>query len=309
MDKHWIATDFGDLDVFEFVPVDVPAPGHDEVTISVRAVGMNPTDHKRIRNGTDRSILPVAIGYELAGVVSAAGADSGFAVGDEVLAYRVTGAYATAVTAAAKDVFAKPANLTFPEAANLLLAGATAAEALEVTHVTAGDTVLVHGASGAVGVSVLQQARLLGARTIGTASESNFAAIEEFGAVPVRYGEGLEERVRELAPDGVDVAIDTVGTSEAVAVSLALVADRDRIVTIAAAPLAKEHGFRAIGGALPASAEYRDRIRPHLIELAASGALVVPIARTFPLTDAVAALRFLREGHPGGKLALLPDVG
>jgi NADPH:quinone reductase-like Zn-dependent oxidoreductase len=223
-----------------------------------------------------------------------------------VLAFRVSGSYASALTLPAANVFAKPKTLDFPEAANLLLVGATASDALNVIGVGAGDTFLVHGASGAVGVSAIQQARLLGARVIGTASEHNFAVLERFGAEPVAYGDGLEQRIRELAPDGVDAALDAVGTDEAVQVSLAFVSDRDRIVTIAAAPKANEFGFKAIGRGNPASASYRDTVRGHLITLAAEGKLVVPMARTFPFAEAVAALELLKAGHPGGKLALIP---
>lgn len=311
MAQHWIATDFGGLDVFRFVDVDVPPPAAGEVTIQVRAAGMNPADMKHVATGADRSTLPVAVGYEVAGVISALGpgtsiASGGGGVGDEVIAFRVQGGYATSLTVAATDVFAKPATLGFPEAANLLLAGCTASEMLHVTGVAPGETILVHGASGAVGVSVIQQAKLLGARVIGTASERNFAVLERFGAEPVAYGDGLERRVRELAPDGVTASLDTVGTDEAVRVSLTLVGDLGRIVTIAARERARETGIRLIAGAIPASAAYRDGVRAHLIELAGDGALVVPMARTFPLADAIEALELLASGHPGGKLALIP---
>jgi NADPH:quinone reductase-like Zn-dependent oxidoreductase len=311
MAVRWVATDFGGLEVLDLAEVDVSAPKEGEVTIEVRAAGMNPADYKHVASGTDRSVLPVPIGYEAAGVITAVGpntriASGGGKIGDEVLAFRIAGGYTSSLTVAAADVFAKPANLSFAEAANLLLAGATAAEMLHVTGVAAGDTVLVHGASGAVGVSVIQQAKLLGARVIGTASEKNFSVVERFGAEPVAYGDGLEQRVRDLAPAGVNAALDTVGTDEAVRVSLALVGDLGRIVTIAAAKHAAEHGFRAIGGSMPASAAFRSSIRSHLIELAADGSLVVPVARTFPLSDAIAALELLRGEHPGGKLALIP---
>jgi NADPH:quinone reductase-like Zn-dependent oxidoreductase len=311
MALQWVATDFGGLEVFDLAEAEVPVPKEGEVTIEVRAAGMNPADYKHVASGSDRSILPVPIGYEAAGVIAAVGpntqiASGGGAIGDEVLAFRIAGGYASSLTVPAKDVFAKPANLSFPEAANLLLAGATASEMVHVTGVSAGDTILVHGASGAVGVSVIQQAKLLGARIIGTASEKNFSVVESFGAEPVAYGDGLEQRVRELAPSGVDAALDTVGTEEAVRVSLALVGDLDRIVTIAAAKQAAEHGFRMIGGSMPASAAYRASIRSHLIQLAADGALAVPVARTFPLSDAIAALELLKGEHPGGKLALVP---
>ncbi|WP_197537370.1 quinone oxidoreductase family protein [Modestobacter italicus] len=311
MAQHWVATDFGGLDVFELVDVDVPPPGPGEVTIAVTAAGMNPADAKRVARPGDRSTLPIPIGYEVAGRLTALGPDTeigsgGGEVGDEVLAFRIAGGYATEVTVPASAVFARPASLAPEEAANLLLAGCTAAEMLHVTGVGEGDTVLLHGASGAVGVSVLQQARLLGARVVGTAAADRADVVRRFGGEPVRYGDGLADRVRALAPDGVDAALDAVGTDEAVDVSLELVADRQRIVTVAAMGRAEESGFRAIGGTMPASAAYRDSVRARLVELAGQGELVVPVARTFPLTEAVAALELLQGGHPGGKLALLP---
>src|SRR5919202_897079 len=244
MAQHWIATRPGGLEVFSFEEYDVPPPRHGEVTIAVRAAGMNPADAKHVSRG-DAADFPKAIGYEVAGVVTAVGADAEMgsgpvAVGDEVLAYRISGGWATEVTVAARDAFAKPASLSFGEAANLLLAGCTASEMLHVTGVGKGDTILVHGASGAVGVSVLQQAALLGARVIGTASERNFDTVRRFGGRPVAHGDGLLDRLRDLAPDGYAAALDCVGTDEAVDTSLALVGDRDRIVTIAAPPRAQQ---------------------------------------------------------------------
>ena len=228
------------------------------------------------------------------------------AVGDEVLAFRISGGWATELTVPAGDVFAKPASLSFGEAANLLLAGCTASEMLHATGVGEGDTILVHGASGAVGVSVKQQAALLGAAVVGTASEKNHETVRRFGGTPVAYGDGLEQRVRAPFPQGVVAALDCVGTDEAVGVSLALVADRNRIVTIAAADRAKIEGFKAIAGAVPASQAYRDSVRGELVRLAGEGRVVVPVARTFALADAVKATELLMSGHPGGKLVLEP---
>ena len=310
MARHWIARQPGGLEVFALVDHEVPAPGPGEVTVRVVAAGMNPADHKHVAAG-DAADFPKAIGYEIAGVVTAVGADTRIgsgpvAEGDEVLAFRISGGWATEVTVPADAVFAKPASVPFEAAANLLLAGSTASEMLHVTGVSAGDTILVHGASGAVGVSVLQQAALLGATVVGTASESRFEDVRRFGGIPVAYGVGLEDRVREAAPDGVAAALDCVGTDEAVDVSLALVADRDRIVTIAARGRADAEGFRAIAGAMPASQAYRDGVRADLIEMAASGRLEVPVAGTYPLEDALEAAQVLLDQHPGGKLALLP---
>jgi NADPH2:quinone reductase len=310
--RQVIAPRYGGPDVLETVEAAVAQPGPGQVTIEVRAVGLNPADYKMVVGAyfKDPSGLPVRPGYEVSGVLADLGADTeiasgGGAVGDEVLAFRVQGGYASVITVPAQDVFAKPAALGFPEAANLLLAGSTAADMLRVVHAEAGETLLVHGASGAVGVMVLQLARARGIRAIGTASEGRFDEVRRFGAEPVAYGDGLADRVQAIAPDGIDAALDCVGTDEAVDVSLAL-APKERIVTIAAQGRAQRDGFRAVGGRDPESAVFRDSVRADLIDLAGRGELVVPMARTYPLDQAGAALAFLSEGHPGGKLALLP---
>lgn len=309
MAHHWIATRPGGLEVFSFEPYDVPAPRQGEVTIAVRAAGLNPADAKHVARGAGE--FPRAVGYEVAGVVTAVGPGTAIAsgpvdVGDEVLAFRISGGWATDVTVPAADVFAKPTTLSFGEAANLLLAGTTAAEMLHVTGVGEGDTILVHGASGAVGVSVLQQAARLGARVIGTASPVNHDVVRGFGGEPVAYGDGLEERVRRIAPEGVVAALDCVGTDEAIDVSLALVDDRARIVTIAAAERARQEGLVAIAGAMPSSMAYRASVRADLVRVAGAGDLVVPVARAFPLADALEAAALLMDQHPGGKLVLEP---
>jgi NADPH:quinone reductase len=300
-----MAAGYGAPDQVRPYDVEVPAPGPGEVTIEVRAAGMNPADYKAVagNRGRDESKLPLPIGFEVAGVIGAAGPDTGFEAGDEVLSFRVAGGYAEAITVPAKDVFPKPATLGFPEAANLLLAACTAADMLRVVPVESGQTVVVHGASGAVGVSLLQLLAPLGAHAIGTASERSFDTVRRFGGEPVAYGDGLEQRLRERGP--IDGAFDCVGTDEAVDSSLALVG-KDRLVTVAAAGRAQQDGFTALGGMNPESAAYRDTVRPHLIDMAARGELVVPIAKTFPLRDAPAALELLATQHPGGKLALIP---
>jgi NADPH2:quinone reductase len=305
-----MAAGYGAPDRVQPYEVDVPEPGPGEVTIDVRAAGVNPADYKAVagNRGRDEANLPLPIGFEVAGVVSAAGPDTGFTAGDEVLAFRVRGGYTSAITVPAKDVFAKPEALDFPEAANLLLAACTAADMLRVVPVEPGQTVVVHGASGAVGVSLLQQLGGRGpnsVRAIGTASEHNFDSVRRFGGEPVAYGDGLEARLRELAPEGIDGAFDCVGTDEAVDTSLALVG-KDRLVTIAASGRAQDEGFAALGGMRPESAAYRDEVRAQLIEMAARGALIVPMAGTYPLRDAAKALERVGGQHPGGKLALIP---
>lgn len=307
---RWAAPRGAGADELYFEQVELPDPGPGEVLIDVRACGVNPADAKHL--GRDPDADPQPIGYEVAGVLAALGPDTtlasgGGSVGDPVLAFRIRGGYASAVVVPAKDVFARPAGLEEPAAANLLLAGATAAEMLHVTGARAGDTIVLHAASGAVGVSVLQQAALMGIRVVGTAGEHSFEVVRSFGGVPVTYGDGLLERLREAAPDGYAAALDAVGTDEALDTSLELVDDPDRIVTIVTGPRAERAGVRIIGGTMPASAAYRDSVRARLIELAGEGRLVVPIARTYPLSQARDAIAFLQDGHPGGKLTLIPD--
>ncbi|NDZ95703.1 NADP-dependent oxidoreductase [Streptomyces sp. SID6673] len=309
--RRWVATGFGGLDDFAFIDDDLGPPGPGEVTIGVRAAGVNPADLKHAQRGTDPSLLPLPIGYEVSGQILEIGPDTeiasgGGAVGDAVLAFRVQGGYATALTVPAEKVFTKPASLDEPSAANLLLAGCTAADMLRAARVERDETVLLHAASGAVGVAVLQLARLRGITVIGTARPENFERIREFGGVPVQYGPGLAGRVRAATPRGIAAALDAVGTDEAVDTSLELVADRSRIVTVVAAQRASAEGFIALGGGQPESLEFRDAVRSSLVRLAAAGDLVVPVARTFPLADARAALEFVSGGHPGGKVALIP---
>ena len=208
----------------------------------------------------------------------------------------------------AADVLAKPATLYFAQAANLLLAGTTAAELLSSAGVADGDTVLLHGAAGAVGVGVLQQARLIGARVIGTASEANFGVVKGFGGVPIAYGDGLAERVRYAAPEGISAVLDTVGSDQAVDTSLALLADRQRLVTLTAFGRAAKEGFVAIGHVNPKSARFRAQARARVVEPAAAGNLTVPIAGTFAFEDARDAVAVLARPHPSGKLALVLDA-
>lgn len=309
MAHAWFATGPEGIDDWKFLPVEVPEPGAGEVTIRVRAAGMNPADAKFSSRpvGAD----PARIGYEVSGVLTAIGPDTEIgsgaaAIGDEVLAFRVSGGYATELTVPAGKVFHKPATLTHPEAANLLLAGATAAELVDRSGATSGDTILLHGASGAVGVSVLQQAAALGIRVVGTASAANADAVRRFGGIPITYGDGLEQRAADAAGAPFVAALDAVGTDEAIATSLALVTDRSRIITIVRADRVEPDGIVMIGGMKKSSAEFRDAARPRIIELAAQGLLTVPVARTFPLADAQDAARLLMTGHPGGKLALVP---
>jgi len=277
------------------------------VRLAVRAAGVNPVDYKAYSGawGTDPANLPMRLGAEAAGVVTAiASGITGVAVGDEVLAYRASGAYTTDLVVPVESVVPKPASLPWTEAGGLLLTGATAVHALTAVHVAAGDTVLVHGASGGVGLMAVQLAVSSGATVIGTAREANHELLRDLGVVPVRYGPGLAGRVQAAAPGGVDAALDLVGTDEAVEVSLALVRDPDRIVSIAAFG----RGVRAIGGGPDADPgdEIRAAARFQLTDAVAAGRLRVILAGSYPLAQVADAHRELARGHTTGKLVLIP---
>ena len=315
MTKAVVATAFGGPEVLAVIETPVRPPGPGEVLVSVRAAGTNPIDYKVYSGlmGQDPARLPMRLGSEAAGVVTevgdgAEGPGGRVAVGDEVVVYRIAGAYAGEVTVPASSVVPKPSTLSFEQASGMMLTGVTAAHALAVTRVGAGETVLIHGASGGVGLMAIQLAADAGARVIGTASEGAHGLLREFGAEPVTYGAGLDERVRALAPGALDAAIDCFGGDEALDVSLALVPDRGRIVTLVASRRAFDSGIKVIGGAPGADpgTGIRAAARLELARLASDGKLRVVVAATYPLADAAAAHRALATGHAHGKIILVP---
>jgi NADPH:quinone reductase-like Zn-dependent oxidoreductase len=310
-----IAAGFGGPEVLAVTDEQVPAPGPGEARIEVRAAGVNPVDYKLYSGayGADPAKLPIRPGAEAAGVVTEAGPDAAgpagpVAVGDEVIAFRVPGAYASELVVPAQALVPKPATLDWAQAAGLMLAGVTAWHALTATGVDKGDTVLIHGAAGGVGVMAVQLAAARGANVVATSRPARHGFLGGLGASPVAYGAGLADRVRAAAPAGVDAALDLVGTDEAIDVSLALVADRGRIATIAAPARGLAAGIKVLGGAPGADPGtlIRDAARLELARLAREGALRVFVTQTFPLTETAAAHRAIMGGHTAGKIALIP---
>lgn len=309
MTQAIVATSYGGADVLEFRDITTPGPGPGQVLINVKAAGVNPIDWKLYSGafGTDPDKLPMRLGLEISGTIAAVGAGvDGLVPGDDVIAAGQIGGYATRVIAAADQVFKKPASLSFNEAAGFLLTGQTAVHLLEATNVTEGDTVLIHGAAGGVGLLATQLAKARGATVVATASAARHDQLRGYGALPVEYGPGLQERVSAIGP--VDAALDLVGTDEAADVSLALVADKGRIATIAGFGRAASDGFKALGGGPGADpgTEIRLAARPELIRLAGNGELKVTVDRTYPLSDARQAHGYGQTGHARGKIILLP---
>jgi NADPH:quinone reductase-like Zn-dependent oxidoreductase len=311
-----VATAFGGPEVLSVVDLELGDPKPGEVLVEVHAAGTNPIDFKVYSGsghyGSDPSSLPMRLGFEAAGVVLATGGElegpSGpIRPGDEVIAYRVSGAYASAIIAPASSIIAKPEAMTFDEASGLMLTGVTAVHALRASNVTAGDTVLMNGGAGGVGLMAIQLAVTDGARVIATAGEAQHDLLRGLGAEPVTYGKGLLERVTALAPEGVDAALDFIGTDEAIDVSIALVDDRSRIVTIVSTPRVGELGIKAIGGGPGADpgTEIRAAARLELVRRVEQGSLRVIVDATYPLSEVQAAHRELMSGHAHGKIVLI----
>ncbi|HZC73076.1 MAG TPA: NADP-dependent oxidoreductase [Jatrophihabitans sp.] len=309
------ATSYGGPEALEVLDLPTPEPGPGEVRIDVRAIGVNPIDHKAYSGlfGSDPSALPIRLGHEAAGVVAAVGEGAAgpagpVAVGDEVITYPARGAYAAELVVPATSVVPKPPQLDWPMAGALLVVGVTAVHALASVRLGAGETVLLHGAAGGVGLLAVQLAAQRGATIIATASPAKHELLRELGALPVEYGPGLVDRVRAAAPEGVDAAVDLIGTDEALDVSVQLVADRSRITSIANFARGGQLGVNIIGGgpgADPGTA-IRSAARFTLTEAAAAGKLHLVVAKTYPLADAAAAHRESKAGHVTGKLVLIP---
>lgn len=298
---------YGGAEILELTEVDEPKIGPDWVKVEVKATSVNPVDWKIATGGMDAMLdtfFPVTPGWDVAGVITAVGpAVTTLTPGDEVYGYVRKdavhgGTYAEQVAAPIRTVAKKPTSLSFAEAASVPLAALTAYQSLiHVLKVGAGDTVLVHAASGGVGSFAVQIARASGATVIGTASEANHDYLRQLGAIPVAYGDGLVERVRAECPDGVDAVLDLHGGDLAVSPELMNDASSGRLASIID-PQVKE-----LGGAYVF-------VRPDVDDLAALAALVddgrvsVEVAATFPLAEAADAWRLSQDGHTRGKIVI-----
>ncbi len=290
---------FGGTDVLHEAEVEIPRPGPGQVRVRVKAAGLNAIDGK-IRSGAMEALrptrLPAIPGGELAGVVDALGEGvQDLQVGDEVLGWADTGAYAE--YALATTVAPKPAGLDWQHAAALPVASETAERVLNLLGVTEGETVLMHGAAGAVGTLAVQLAAARGARVIATAGPANQDYLAALGATPTVYGEGLVERVRALAPDGVDAVFDLAGKG-ALEDSIALRGGTERIVTIA------DFRARQLGITFSSGGQERSAARlAALAEDAATGKVVTTVT-AYPLDQAAKAQQVSDAGHGRGKLVL-----
>ncbi|MGW9265627.1 NADP-dependent oxidoreductase [Gordonia terrae] len=301
---------FGGPDVLELTDLPTPKVGPDSVLVRVRASSVNPVDWK-VREGYLAEIMdtvfPVVPGWDVAGVVEQVGLDTPeFEVGDEVFGYVrkdvvggevAGGTFAELVAAPVRTLAHKPSGWSFEEAAAVPLAGLTAYQTIRRAGVQSGHTVLVHAASGGVGSFAVQIARSLGARVIGTASESNHEFLRTLGAEPITYGDGLADRVRGLEPEGVDVVLDYVGGDALDSVSDVL-RHGGTVASITDARARDEFGGHYVW-VRPDSADLAE-----LARLGEAGSLTPEIAEVFDLADAAGAHERSESGHVRGKIVV-----
>ncbi len=300
-------TQFGGPEVLKLVELPDPEPGPGQIRLAVRATGVNPIDWK-VRSGAMGGDLPRRTGQEVAGVVDKLGDGvTGVEVGEAVFGPAAGGGGA-AELALVENYARLPQGLDFVGAAALPVAVETAVRTLDALGVTGGQTVVINGASGSVGLAAVQCARARGARVIGTASAANQDYVREFGAEPTTYGDGLAERVRALAgaqEPAVDRALDASGGG-ALPALVELTGSPEHVLTIADYAGAEQTGVTFSGGAGTERAWHALADVAQLIE---AGRFRLPVARTFALADIAEAHRISQSGHPRGKLVLVVSEG
>jgi NADPH:quinone reductase-like Zn-dependent oxidoreductase len=298
---------YGDADVLNVIDVERPVPGQGEVLVRVKAAGINPGEAS-IRKGLlhDRwpATFPSGEGSDLAGVIEdvGPGVDS-VAAGDEVIGWTDQRAsHAELVVVPAEHLTPKPAGVSWEAAGALFVAGATAYAAVRAVGASAGDTVAVSGAAGGVGSITVQLAARAGATVIGLAGEHNHQWLTEQGVIPVPYGEGVADRIREAAGGKVDAFIDTFGGGYVRVAVEELGVAPERVDTISDWEAARQYGVKMEGNAAGASAE----VVAELARLIDEGRLEIPIARVYPLDQVRDAYAELERRHTHGKIVLAP---
>jgi NADPH:quinone reductase-like Zn-dependent oxidoreductase len=297
--------EYGGIDVLKVVEVPQPVPGAGQVLVRVKAAGINPGEAK-IRDGLLHARWPATFpsgqGSDLAGIVAETGAGvTGFLAGDEVIGFTDNRAsQAEYALAEAQNLTTRPAAVPWDAAGALPVAGFTAYAAVRAVTLAEGDTVAVSGAAGGVGSIAVQLARRAGATVIGLAGEANHAWLAGHGVIPVTYGDGVADRIRQVTGQ-VDAFIDTFGAGY-VQLALELGVEPSRIDTIANFDAVGRYGVKAEGNAAAASAA----VLAELAGLIAAGQLEIPVAAVFPLSEVQDAYRRLAQGHLRGKIVLEP---
>ena len=314
MARAIVYTEIGTPDVLQLMEIPDPVADPGQVVVRIEAAGVNPLDAK-LRRGARPSppiTAPRRVGFDGAGVVASLGEGvTGFAIGDRVAIRDTVGTYATHLAVSAEKLSLLPDAVTAAEGASLGIPIGTAYQCLRSLELTGEDTLLVHAGSGAVGQAVIQFAASWGATVIATGSPARHEQLRELGAIPVAYGDGLIDRVRAAAPHGVTVALDCIGTDEAIEASLELVADRDRIATIVRGPDSAALGIRAFSGGAPTplteqELAWRREAVGIAVDLIAAGDFQIELGPELPLAEAAQAHELIEAHAARGKIVLVP---
>lgn len=302
MPKSYVHTAFGGPETQQFLDLPVPVPGAKQLLIKVRAAGVNPADWKRRANFSGAAApltAPQTMGIEAAGVVEGIGEGvDGFAVGDEVFgSVAGQGAWGEYSVLDAAIAAHKPANVSFADAATLPVAAATAYDGIRQLNLGKGQTLLVIGAGGGVGIAAVQMAVAEGVRVIGTASESKKGLVSSVGAVHVAYGPGVVDRIKEVAPEGVDGIYDTVG-GDALREVASLAPSGSKIITAADGAAAAEFGGDRV------DRSRNTAVLDAVAALTEAGTLKPFVTATFPLDQIGEALALVESGHATGKVVI-----
>jgi NADPH:quinone reductase len=298
---------YGGREVLYVTDIEMPSPGAGEVVVEVRAAGINPGE-AGIRSGAMQDIFPSTFpsgeGSDLAGVVTAVGPGvTEFTVGDEVLGFSFQrSSHATHTAVAVGQLIRKPAQMSWAVAGSLYVVGATAYAAVNAVTPQPGETVAVSAAAGGVGSLVVQLLVKRGATVLGIAGPGNADWLRAHGVTPIAYGDGLADRLREAAPDGVDAFIDLFGP-EYVQLAVDLGVAPERINTIISFQKAGEVGAKTEGSTEASTPE----VLAELADLVVSGDLELDVAATYPLDRVADAFEELEKRHTHGKIVLLPN--
>jgi NADPH:quinone reductase-like Zn-dependent oxidoreductase len=297
---------YGPADVLEVFEVERPVPGPGQVLVRVKAAGINLGESK-IRDGLFHERWPTTFpsgqGSDLAGIVEELGEGvEHVAAGDEVIGFTKNRAsHAALALVEQDDLVPRPANVPWEQAGALFIAGTTAYAAVRAVALRENDTVVISAAAGGVGTIAVQLARLQAARVIGLASQSHHQWLADHGAIPISYGEGVAERIRQVAAGPIDAFIDGYGHGY-VELALQLGVRPERINTTVDFPAVEKHGVKFEGNAAAANAD----VLAEIARLVDEGQLEIPISNTYPLSDVQAAYRELESGHLLGKIVLEP---
>jgi len=293
--------EYGKPDVLRWTDAPDVHAGPGQVRIAVRAASVNPLDWK-VFSGAMAGGEPLAgtgyLGYDAAGVVDEVGEGvTGVSVGDDVFG---RGRNTQAEFAVLGSWALKPPSVDWAVAAAAGTAGETSERVLRLLDVKANDTIFIDGGAGGVGAVAVQMAIARGIRVIASAGEGNQDYLREIRAIPVLYGDGVGDRVRQAAVGGVDAVVDVAGRTP-IEELISLVPEPSRVLSIANFSAA-EAGARVTGG----GADSRPmEALADVAGLLAENKLVIKV-QTFPFDRAAEAYAISEAGHVRGKLVLVP---